>query len=197
MMLCGLRVCAHLPFKASIRESNDLFLAFVDKRIPGRRGAIPIILSPRAREVIRNWRNHCSALASRLKAAGNEGTGLCRWLVAVADARPVPLIQTANTFDHLVRLGSTDVILHAAEAASLPADPGRKWIENHLRKTGFPTALIDAAMRHETSGIENLASTSNFSFIHVSAEIAKAIDDGFSRFFAEPLADIASRVEPW
>ena len=186
-LVLGLREVRQYDLWADIDEAQDRWVEVSDKGVPGPLGALPVPLSPRARQAIRLYRSHCHAVADRLASLGQAGCGAHQWLLSVCRGERVGLLCRLTSVDGVNRAGSADAIGVLPTHLSIAPDAGRKWLENALRHWGVRTGDIDATLRHEVIGQSRFCSVSDFIPIEWAVRTGRAIDS-----IAAPVLGIAT-----
>jgi len=175
-LMLALREATEYQLWADIDEQIDLWVEVLDKRVPGPEGALPVPLCKRAKELIKVYRLHCQAVASKLHNLGQAGTVFHEWLLAVVRRERVALLCTASGMRRIERAGSGGAFGALPPDRRIAPDTGRKWLENELRHQRLRTGDIDAVLRHDIVGQSHSCSTSDFVLLEWALRVAPVID---------------------
>lgn len=192
-LLLALRETKEYELWADIDETVDLWVAVVDKSVPGPKGASPVPLSERVKAAISAYRIHCRAVADRLVAVGYVGSSLHRRLCAIQLRDRVPLLCMASGLETIRRPGTADTFGSLPTPLIVAVDAGRKWAENALRHAALRTGDIDGVLRHEVVGQSRTSSTSDFVVLEWAARVAAAIDVAAAEILGSAVTGLARR----
>lgn len=185
--LLGLRESNVYDIWADIDERKDLWVDLLDKCVPGVQGASPVPLCEYVRNLIKQFRIHCEAMAARLQKMGHKDTPLHLWLLAVVARERVHLLCTTAGVNRIAPVGSSEAIGRVPSQFGLAPDFGRKVLENQMRcltsrepelvkHLSLKTCDIDAMLRHEVLGQWRFASSSDFVLIEWVYRVIRVLD---------------------
>lgn len=186
-VLLGLREGKVYDLWADIDERQDLWVDLLDKCVPGAQGASPVPLCEYVRNLIKQFRVHCAAMAFRLQTMGHKNTPLHLWLLAVVARERVHLLCTTVGVNRITPVGSAEAIGRVPSQFGLAPDFGRKLLENQMRcltsrepelvkHLSLKTCDIDAMLRHEVLGQWRFASSSDFVLIEWADRAIRVLD---------------------
>jgi hypothetical protein len=165
-VLLALRETTAIDLNAGIDCAIDRWTPIHDKSTRLDRGYQPVPLCDYLTTTIRLYKEHCSALASRLHHTSPEDTALSLRCSAVARSQNTRLLLLATREQTTEPVASSAFTTYNAPARSsqshnaspytyaLAPDVGRKVMENELRLHGARSSDIDAFLRHFTLGQE-------------------------------------------
>lgn len=186
----GLRAAAELSVRANVDERHDLCVDLLEKSSAGRVGALPAIVCDDMRAALGNYRLHCTALYERLRTFGWSGP-VMEWLAAVIQRGDVPLLCTVSSRQRFTPVSTHDLLKTVPGAAGLAPDWGRKYVENHLRKSAKALSKdIDRQQRHEVKGQEQATSVSDGSEVDWVLRLKPALNTMSRSLFRLPLSGL-------
>ena len=188
-VLLALRASSELALSASLGDWRG-WVPVRDKSTRNDLGHQPVPVCDFALQSIHHYRNHCAAMADRLANLSMGNRPSARWCKAVSQGKNQRLLCTLTSVGTVHALASHTFCKPAASIYALPADPGRKVLENALRAEGLPATLIDQMLRHSHAGQIHL-SNFNLSPMATSMERLRAgIQRVAERLFLEPVAGL-------
>ncbi|MBH9553946.1 hypothetical protein [Inhella gelatinilytica] len=185
----SLRPAAELSLRAVIQERFDLCVDLLEKSSAGRVGALPAVICDGMRAALMSYREHCKALLERLRTFGWSGP-VVAWLMAVIKREDVPLLCTIHGRNNLVPQGTNDLRKTLPGALQLPADWGRKFMENQLRQAGAQSRDIDRHQRHEVIGQEQDTSIADSCEMEWVLRLKPILDRISRQLFRSPLTGL-------
>ncbi len=173
-ILLALRETTAIDLGASIDPSRDRWTPIHDKSVRQDRGFQPVPLCDYVAMTIRLYKEHCSALVSRLLQIEPCGTDVSRWFDAVGKGHNLRLLSLITLEQAVKPLASSMFTAYESDAQldlvapsgeleeqaaqsksyALAPDVGRKVMENELRLHGARSSDVDAFLRHFTQGQE-------------------------------------------
>lgn len=189
-LLLALRATQHVGICAATSEHAD-WIPLHDKITPDDRGWQPVPLCQFARETIRLYKTHCQSLAARISKLESEEHPIAKWASAVGSGRNMRMLGIITQQKLIAPLASHSFTTSPSDQYELPADVGRKVLENHLRWTGLSSSDIDAVLRHTMAGQVRTSSISGTEFGGWSRRITPAIQRFAEKLFSRPLAGLS------
>lgn len=165
-VLLALRETTAINLDATIDCAIDRWTPVHDKGTRLDRGYQPVPLCDYVVTTIRLYKQHCSAIASRLLHSSPQGTEFSRRCNAVAKSQNTRLLLLATREQTTEPVASTAFTAYNTAAPAnqshnsshtgyaLAPDVGRKIMENELRLHGARSSDVDAFLRHFTLGQE-------------------------------------------
>lgn len=188
-LLLALRASSRVSISAAVSH-HDRWMPIHEKHTRADKGHQPVPLCPFARQTVALYKAHCLALGERVQKIESPQHPIARWSGAVAAGRNIRLLFIVDSKGRIRALPSIEFTRSTSSDYQLPEDPGRKFLENHLRWRGLPSTLIDQMLRHTHAGQVPLSSFHHQSLHTSMGRLSSAIESLATEFFKTPEAGL-------
>ena len=192
-VLLALRAAHAIDLDASIDEDADTWIAIHDKHTPEDQGFQPVPLCSYAAEVIRLYKRHCAAMHKRLQSQSNGSPEFSMSCKSIAGSHRQRLLYCVSDDGSLQSVSSGTFISAESSTYQLPADVGRKVMENMLREEGIKSSFVDAVLRHFTTGQIRSSGFNTESLNSFVAQTRRAQDRIASTLFGAHVIGLSQR----
>lgn len=193
-LLLAMRSTTSVDLSSEI-HAGDVWIGIDDKSTSNATGHQPVPFCSYASTSIDLYSSHCSALARRLSRMASPDQkalmGVARYASLIGRRRNAKLFWMISKRHRVMPVSSAQLTKSLDSDYQLPADVGRKVLENHLRSKGLPSTLIDMTLRHNHSGQIHLSAFSHRDLRTSMKRLSSAIDGIARDLFGEPTAGLS------
>lgn len=190
-LLLAMRSATSIDLSAELGP-EDRWIAIHDKSTSNAKGYQPVPCCGFVARSIDLYCSHCEALAKRLTGLPPmRASAMARYAGLIGRRQNAKLFWMIDKKHRVVPVSSAQLTESLDESYQLPADVGRKVLENHLRARGLPSALIDQALRHNHAGLIHLSSFNHRDLQTSMRRLTIAIESIAVDLFSEPVSGLS------
>lgn len=193
-LLLAMRSTTSVDLSTEI-HAGDRWIGVDDKSTSNASGFQPVPCCSFVSTSIDLYASHCAALARRLSRMASPDQkalmNVARYASLIGRRRNAKLFWMISKRHRVMPVSSAQLTKSLDSDYQLPADVGRKVLENHLRSKGLPSALIDMTLRHNHSGQIHLSAFSHRDLRTSMKRLSSAIDGIARDLFGEPTAGLS------
>lgn len=193
-LLLAMRSTTSIDLSAEI-QTGDPWIGIDDKSTSNATGFQPVPCCSFVSTSVDLYASHCEALARRLSRLASPDQkalmNVARYASLIGRRRNAKLFWMISKRHRVMPVSSAQLTKSLDSDYQLPADVGRKVLENHLRSKGLPSALIDMTLRHNHSGQIHLSAFSHRDLRTSMKRLSSAIDRIARDLFGEPTAGLS------
>lgn len=193
-LLLAMRSTTSVDLSTEI-HAGDQWIGVDDKSTSNATGFQPVPCCSFVSTSIDLYASHCAALARRVSRLASPDQkalmGVARYASLISRRRNAKLFWMISKRHRVVPVSSAQLTKSLESGYQLPADVGRKVLENHLRSKGLPSALIDMTLRHNHSGQIHLSAFSHRDLRTSMRRLNSALHEIATDLFGEPTAGLS------